>query len=206
MLTMNNLNRLMHVCCGFGHVIRKAMLASVVLVSVAGAESLYDASNFRPLVADHVARAVGDTLTVVVIESASASANTGSDADRSTDLDAGFNTPYNDFDLGVGLRRGNESNGGVTRAGTLRAQLSMVVEDTFPNGDLFVRGSQYIKVNDEEQRILISGVVRPIDISSNNVVLSTRLRDLAIEYSGEGFISENQKPSILARFLQWLGF
>ncbi|HLF22353.1 MAG TPA: flagellar basal body L-ring protein FlgH, partial [Burkholderiales bacterium] len=80
----------------------------------------------------------------------------------------------------------------------------VVVQAVEVNGDLRVKGKQDISVNDEVQTLLVEGRVRQQDIGANNTVLSTRLSDAKISYTGDGLLAEKQRPGILTRFLSWL--
>ena len=74
-----------------------------------------------------------------------------------------------------------------------------------PNGDLRVAGDQLVDINDEQQKIRIEGRVRRHDIGENNAVVSNRIAEAKIYYSGEGTLSEGQRPGFLSRVLTWLG-
>ena len=74
-----------------------------------------------------------------------------------------------------------------------------------PNGDLRVAGDQTISINGEAAHIAIRGRVRRVDITSENVVLSTRLADVLIDYNGSGFVSRQAAPGPIARIFNWLG-
>ena len=68
-----------------------------------------------------------------------------------------------------------------------------------PNGNLMISGSREITVNNEKQTIVLHGTIRPVDISPENIVLSTYIADANILYSGQGVIDERQKPGWMAR-------
>jgi len=173
-----------------------------------GADSLYQESTFRSLTADHRAYRVGDALTVLVLENASAS----SSADTTTNKTGGFGvtvhgvngaTPIRTY--GVDLNEESSGTGKIQRSGKLLAQLTVNVKALAPNGDLFVAGTQLIEVNGEKQSIVLEGRVRPVDISDGNTVASSRLADAKISYVGDGVISERQRPGFLIRILSLLG-
>ena len=92
-----------------------------------------------------------------------------------------------------------EGKGTTSRSGKLEAIIPVRVRRILPNGDLYLEGNKVILVNDEETFLYISGVVRPIDISPDNSVPSSRLADVELEYTGRGVISERQSPGWLAR-------
>lgn len=170
------------------------------------AESLYNEASFRAYVADSRAQRVGDTLTVQVMESASAAANTDTGTRRKNNLAASLShrqVPTTGAEVGVS---GDFDGGGRTaRAGKLLAQISVTVREVLPNGELKVAGEQVLLINEEQQRINLEGRVRPQDISEGNVVLSTRLAEAKITYVGEGDLAERQRPSWWRRFLDALG-
>ena len=85
------------------------------------------------------------------------------------------------------------------------AQVSAEVIDVYPNGDLLVEGRQQVLVNGEETIIGVRGRVRPVDISSDNIVLSGRLANAQIDYDGSGFISRSARPGIISRLFSLLG-
>lgn len=176
------------------------------LISVAG-ESLYDESQFRSLTQDRRALRVGDSLTVLIFENSSASANANTNAKKEGKV--GFGLRTNDPKVGghIDLDMSEDHSGGgkISRSGKLAAQITVTVQTIEPNGEMRVAGKQVIFVNDEKQEILLKGRVRPQDISETNTVVSTRLADASISYLGEGVLAEKQKPGILTRFLSWLG-
>jgi flagellar L-ring protein precursor FlgH len=105
----------------------------------------------------------------------------------------------------VSLEEDFSGGGRIERSGKLVAQLTVVVEAIEGNGDLLVKGSQEIELNNEKQRIFLEGRVRPEDIGPNNTVLSTRLSQATISYTGKGLLAEKQRPGVLTRFLSWIG-
>jgi flagellar L-ring protein precursor FlgH len=70
-----------------------------------------------------------------------------------------------------------------------------------PNGDMVIEGVREIEINGDHQIVILSGVVRPVDIDQNNVVLSTEIGQLRIRYFGKGLMKDNLKPGWLVRVL-----
>jgi flagellar L-ring protein precursor FlgH len=60
-------------------------------------------------------------------------------------------------------------------------------------------------VNGEKRDIEIRGRIRPIDISSDNTIISSRLANAEINYDGEGFATRSAKPGLLNRIFSFLG-
>jgi flagellar L-ring protein precursor FlgH len=94
-----------------------------------------------------------------------------------------------------------KGTGATNRSGILTAQLAARVSEVLPNGDLVVEGVREIAINGDQQVLVLTGVVRVADISSNNVVLSTSIGQLRIRYFGRGLMKDNLNPGWLIRVL-----
>ena len=90
-----------------------------------------------------------------------------------------------------------DGSGSTTRKENLNATITAKVVDVLPNGNLLIEGRRNVKVNNEDQVILIEGTVRPKDISTDNVVNSSYVADARITYTGKGIISDRQSPGWL---------
>lgn len=91
--------------------------------------------------------------------------------------------------------------GTTTRAGVLTALMTARVSDLLPNGDMVIEGVREIEINGDRQIVVLSGVVRQVDIDQNNIVLSTEIGQLRIRYFGRGLMKDNLKPGWLVRVL-----
>ena len=76
----------------------------------------------------------------------------------------------------------------------MTASVSARITGILPNGNLAIYGKKAVQVNSEVQYIVVSGIVRPMDITSNNRVQSTYLADSRIEYYGRGALADKQRP------------
>ena len=169
------------------------------------------------LFADNKAFRVGDTVIIDVVENSSSSltANTNTKRDRSLEIKApnlfGYmkslqgKNPYLDGSSLLDVEFNNElkGQGNSNRSGRVTASIGAVVVEVLPNGNLSIEGKRITKVNFEEQIIVISGVVRPSDIGSDNRVQSTMLADANIEYFGKGDLTDQQRPGWMARVLTY---
>lgn len=106
--------------------------------------------------------------------------------------------------LDVTSRLRSERAGGTTRGGDVRFSISATVKKVLSNGNLFVEGETVVLVNSEENHFYVSGVARPEDVIADNSILSSRLADAHIEFTGRGVIAESQEPGWLARIWNWL--
>ena len=80
----------------------------------------------------------------------------------------------------------------TTRKGSLKARISAMVVEVLPGGTMRIEGEKIIAVNNEEQVMVISGLVRPRDVNSNNEVDSSKIANLRIDYFGEGTVGDAQ--------------
>lgn len=176
------------------------------LVAAQPGTALFDSSTYQGLVSDQKARKVGDALTVLVQESATASSSVDSNAARNADLALRGQTlgqKQRGVDIDVGAS--NDGGGQTVRSGRVTAQITVTVQAVEPNGELFVAGQQTVDLNGEKQVISVAGRVRPRDVLDNNAVLSSRLAEAQISYNGEGYIAEKTRPGVLSRVLHFLG-
>jgi flagellar L-ring protein precursor FlgH len=97
-----------------------------------------------------------------------------------------------------------KGEGETSRESSMTASISTRVVRVLGNGNLLVAGSRQVKVNAEDQVIVISGVIRPEDIAPDNSVLSTNVADARIEYYGRGVLADKQRPGWLGRVLDWV--
>ena len=185
---------------------RMFILAVVLLLGAAQAESLYSESSYRPLTADNKAFRVGDVLTVQVFENSSATTTADTGTRRKNSLDASLSHGASKVAQTSLAANGDFDGGGRTqRANRVLITLSVNVREILPNGDLKLSGEQMLLVNNEQQKVTLEGRVRPQDVSDANIVLSTRLADARITYLGEGEVSERQQRAWWRKLLDWAG-
>ena len=79
----------------------------------------------------------------------------------------------------------------------MQAFVSAIVVKVHPNGNLFIREQRETKVNNETQYITLSGIIRREGISPTNEIASTFVANARITYSGDGSVSDKQKPGWL---------
>jgi flagellar L-ring protein FlgH len=178
--------------------------AGTALPSIAQETSLYRAQEFQALVTDNRAKRIGDSLVVLVYESATATNRANTTVNKSTNIDVGASDGYNR--VGGSLDTSNDADGGGVerRSGEVLARVSATVVDIAPSGEYLIQGRQHIALNNESQVITVEGRVRPQDIDTNNAVLSTRISDARIEFIGQGLLSSRQQPGIFTRIFNWL--
>jgi flagellar L-ring protein precursor FlgH len=171
--------------------------------------SIWQASS-ASVTEDFKARRKGDIITIVVSETSSASKKADTATSRDTELKAGMPNFLGlekaailnkNMDLSQLLNANAKSTysgaGSTSRTENLSATISAKVIDVLPNGNLLIEGRRNIKVNNEDQEIVLEGVVRQRDVSTDNTVNSSYVADAKISYSGKGIISDRQSPGWL---------
>lgn len=168
---------------------------------------------------DLKARRVGDILTVRLAEATNANKSSSTEIDKSnsstianpTILGASpeFNVPKflpldrtRDLSLESSLSSDHAFDGSGTTAqkNALTGSIPVSVVEVLPNGNLIVRGEKRVTLNNGVEYVQLSGIIRPVDILSDNSVLSTQVADATINYTGEGAVAESNKSGWLARF------
>lgn len=187
-----------------------SMIVACALCAAAHAQnpgSLWDDGAKNPLT-DRTARNVGDILTVIIAESSSASstASTESSKSDSAKVEAGIGPVLRALipDWEIGGEMSSKGDGRTSRTGRLSARLTVVVKERLPNGNLVIEGVRYVQVNKETQKMVLTGVVRPDDIRSDNTIISEFIANAEIKYEGSGTVGDRQRKGILTTLLDWL--
>jgi flagellar L-ring protein FlgH len=97
-----------------------------------------------------------------------------------------------------------QSQGETLRRDRLKATISAMVAEVLPSGILRIEGEKIISMNNEEQIMIISGLVRPRDVNSDNEVLSSKIANMRIDYYGNGPLGNNQSPGWLTRIIDFI--
>ena len=157
-----------------------------------------------------------DVITVLIVENAKASNDTKSATDKSQD--AGIDVkPFNvswggaavnpltpQLGFAGGVHQKYDGKGTTSRAGEVKATLSARIVAVYDNGNLLIEGNKEVEVNNEKEILRVSGIVRPDDISPDNTVLSEKIADARIQYTGTGDNHQAARPGLLARFFNWI--
>lgn len=166
--------------------------------------------RYSNLSADYKAYAVNDLITIQVEELTEAAGTGTVQAKRSLATTSGFSgllgplsntskltnifSPTSSSDL--------EGQAQTASTSQLTTNFTGRVVEVLPNGYLVVSAVRTIEIDDEQQTLMVNGVVRPADISSNNAVMSTQVGDMEVKLIGHGIISDTtQPPNVLVRIL-----
>jgi flagellar L-ring protein precursor FlgH len=92
-------------------------------------------------------------------------------------------------------------SGNTARNGQLSGDVAVRVVREMPNGDMFLEGTKVLLINNEEYHLYVSGLVRPTDIAQDNSVLSSRVADAQIEFTGRGDVADQQRKGWVSRIV-----
>ena len=175
--------------------------------------SLYRSNVSMNLFGDNKASQVGDIITVVLEErtSSSKSSNVGVVKDNDIGVSSvpggagtilGMQPSLGSIGLGTNLISEREFKGEATadQSNRLTGNITVTVVEVYPNGTLAIRGEKWITLNRGDEYIRISGLVRSDDISPDNMVVSTKIANARISYSGTGELADSQKMGWISRF------
>jgi flagellar L-ring protein FlgH len=171
--------------------------------------AIYQAGQQMELFADLKARRVGDVLTIVLNESTNASKNAITKTAKTTTVANSAPTLFGQSMtikgapiLSATLNGADsfDGEGSSTQSNSLAGSLTVTVVDVQANGNLVVQGDKTLKLNQGDEFVHISGVIRTADIATNNTVTSDKLADAKISYSGKGVVDSSNRVGWLARF------
>jgi flagellar L-ring protein precursor FlgH len=151
------------------------------------------------------ARRVGDPLTIVLVERTAASKSASSKLDSSGGL--GITPPttgalslFKGTDASASGTRSFTGQGATDQSNTLSGEVSVTVSQVFPNGTMLVQGQKRVTLNRGDEFVQIKGLIRVADIDADNRVLSTRVADAQIAYTGKGDVARASRQGWLSRF------
>jgi len=181
--------------------------------------SIYASGHDIAWFEDVKARRIGDILTIRLEESTNATKSASSSIDRTQNTSIAnptvlgttpqFGVPAalplastDNRTLAAEIDSSNafEGEGEAEQSNSLSGDITVTVADVFPNGNLLVRGEKRLNLNQGNEYVKISGIVRPVDIATDNSVPSTKVGDATIIYNGDGAVADSNKIGWLAKF------
>jgi flagellar L-ring protein precursor FlgH len=176
---------------------------------IAANGSLFSAVMANSLYSDVKARRVGDIITVRLSENTNAtkSAGTTTSKDTSVDVQPITGLGANPIRIGnetiqLGLNAGNEFSGDAqaTQRNSLQGNISVTVVEVLPNQNLIIRGEKWLTLNNGDEYIRLTGVIRPANVTPTNEIQSTKIANARIQYSGTGSFARAQEKGWLTQF------
>jgi flagellar L-ring protein precursor FlgH len=161
------------------------------------------------LATDYKARRLNDIVTIRIVEQTLAQASGAVTAQRGFTSNSAITSllgqvstkstnPLYDLNSNSNLK----GTGTANSQSLLQANLAGRVVAVLPNGNLVVECERQVSFNQQNQTIILRGIVRPGDIASDNSVPSTALSDLELELKGKGVVSDStRQPNLFVRLL-----
>lgn len=173
-------------------------------VPQAAAGGLFRSGYSGSMVRDRRAVRVGDILTVVLDESTQSSKSAGTSIDKDASVGVGIPTLFGSRidSLESSASAGRDFNGQARsqQQNTLRGSISVVVHDVLPGGTLLVKGEKALRLNQGDEVIRLTGLVRADDVDRLNQVSSQRVANARISYAGRGALADSNRAGWLTRF------
>jgi len=179
--------------------------------------AIFAADSSLELFMDLRARAVGDILTIALIERTNASKASSTTTAKSAEVNTGIpvfagrpitrdGRPI--LNAEISGERSTAGQADASQSNRLDGNITVTVADRLPNGNLLVRGEKWLTLNQGEELIRFQGVVRPVDIGPDNTIPSYKVADARILYSGKGTLAASNRAGWLSRFFNspWFPF
>ena len=178
--------------------------------------SIYSTAENDDLYADNRARRVGDIVLIKIVENSKSKSKADTTASRKTNTSLGISALLGQSSIGLGKFEGQvgtepmvaggstsdlNATGETKRENYVTATIGARVVQVLPNNVLQVQGARKIRVNDETQIMVVTGLIRAQDVDASNSVESTQLADSDVQYYGEGVLADKQKSGWLTRLL-----
>lgn len=173
--------------------------------------AIYRAGTEVRLFEDLKANRVGDILTVRLIERTDASKNSSTSTSKSSaatlDNPVVFGRPVTAdgvpiLEGSLGGDRSFDGEGSSSQSNSLEGDITVTVIERLPNGNLLISGEKWLTINQGEEFIRLTGIIRPYDIEPDNSVFSNRIADAQIAYSSKGVLAAANRMGWLSRFFQ----
>ena len=173
-----------------------------------------DGALFKPYMAnslysDVTARRVGDIITVTLRENTNATKSAGTTTSKETGVDVqpiiglggnAVNIGGESIQLGVNAANEFAGDAQANQRNSLSGAISVTVVDVLPNQNLVIRGEKWLTLNQGDEYIRLTGIIRPADISPENEIVSTKVANARIQYSGTGSFARAQEKGWLTQF------
>ncbi|CAH6845147.1 Flagellar L-ring protein 2 [Vibrio chagasii] len=174
--------------------------------------SLYTGTTSMTLFQDRRAYRVGDILTVLLDEKTesdkSASTQYGKDSSANITAPTLGNKTFEDVSASVDATRDFDGAAASKQGNSLSGSITVTVYNVLPNGVLRVRGEKWLKLNQGDEYIRLTGNVRVDDIQADNTLSSQRIADARITYAGRGSFADTNTAGWLTQFFNspWMPF
>jgi flagellar L-ring protein precursor FlgH len=171
--------------------------------------SLFKANYVNNIYSDSKAHRVGDIISVILSESTQAQKNAKTELKKQNDatLDpvtgfGGLPINFKGDAIQFGLNQSSNFKGDSksNQGNSLNGNISVHVLRVLPNGNLIIRGEKWMTLNNGDEYIRLTGIIRPQDITSENTITSQKIANARIQYAGTGTFAEVNEQGWLSKF------
>ncbi len=171
--------------------------------------AIYQAGYDVTLFEDIKAKRVGDILTILLVEQTDAKKSANTATSRDTEVSIPDPTLLggtveiggrNILNNSLSSENNFKGDGDSSQSNKLDGNITVSVVEVLPNGNLVVQGEKWISINQGDEYIRLQGIVRPIDIRTDNTVFSTQVGNILINYGGTGTLANSNRKGWLAEF------
>ncbi len=179
--------------------------------------SIYQSGREVALFENPIAHHVGDTVTIVLNEQTAAQKTSSTNTNKATSVALpGMTILGKALTVhGVPIMSNNIADttkfageGDSAQSNSLQGYVTVTVQKVLPNGNLYVKGEKWIGINQGQEYVIMSGVIRPIDLASDNSIPSSQVANAKISYGGKGALADANAQGWLSRFFNspWTPF
>ena len=156
--------------------------------------AIYQVDRGYSLYTDRVAHNVGDILTVVLEEKTQSTKSSATkyvkdsetEFNQASVLGQTVTSGGMNFSTDVNFERDFSGSADSDQSNSLSGNITVTVSEVFPNGLLRIRGEKWLTLNQGDEYIRLSGLIRAEDISDSNTVPSSKIADARIAYGATG--------------------
>ncbi|QKJ85636.1 Flagellar L-ring protein [Paramixta manurensis] len=164
---------------------------------------LYQSNYNWSLTPDRRAYRVGDILTIRLEESTQSSKQAKTNFGKRNDIEMGapsvFGKTLDKLSGSVSGDRNFNGSASSQQQNMLRGAITVAVHRVLPNGVLLIKGEKWLTLNQGDEYMRVSGMVRSEDIERDNSISSQRIANARISYSGRGALSDANSAGWLTR-------
>jgi len=179
--------------------------------------AIYQVGRDVDLFENPIARHVGDVVTIVLNEATNAQKSATTKTQKSTNNTLPgmslFGSPVTIHGASVLSGTVNDASkfdgeGNSAQSNSLTGYITTTVARVLPNGNLYIKGEKKIWINQGQENVVLSGVIRPVDLAPDNTISSSRVANARITYGGKGAINDANAAGWLSRFFNspWTPF
>lgn len=172
--------------------------------------AIYQVSSNRFFFEDIRARRVGDVINVILDERTDATKTASTSANKGTSIGLPSPTLFGGKVTGRGrdllendISASSDFKGSAdsSQSNRLNGSVAVVVDKVLSNGNLWIRGQKQLTLNQGSEIVRVSGLIRPVDITPQNTILSNQIASASITYGGRGLLADSNRAGWMTRFL-----